>query len=211
MKPKREGPEEQEQHTGLVQGTGLPSRLAVTSQFSTEQKGVSRKTCFNPLSLLQTTLPPYSSPSLFPGEGRATWASRQGAEGSYRQTVSGFSGLLLKMGYWLKSFSKQKVAHSWKVCFLKTPHLGLWQTLQFLIPETNRTIKLPHRLPLLCLHESLVQPALTESATERPIGRTPQWTGKLQSKHMSVFGNERLHCWSSTKVTNDSNPRAQGQ
>lgn len=29
--------------------------------------------------------------------------------------------------------------------------------------------------------------------------------------HMQVFGIEHLHCWSSTKVTNDSNPMAQGQ
>lgn len=28
---------------------------------------------------------------------------------------------------------------------------------------------------------------------------------------MQVFGIEHLHCWSSTKVTNDSNPMAQGQ
>ena len=149
-----------------------------------------------------------TSPSLLPGEGNPSTGSFQtGATWSYW-----FLWSSAENGVTTEELSNsQKVAHSWKVYALKTPPWGLWQILQCLILETNSTINLPEGLSLFCLH-SVLRPA----CTDRKDHRKTYWeitskTGKLQSMHMQVFGIEHLHCWSSTKVTNDSNPMAQGQ
>lgn len=168
---------------------------------------MSRKTsCVLPTPNHTSTSTPHQAYS----RERATWAqglSRQGAAQSYW-----FLGSSAENGVMAEELSNsQKVAHSWKVCTLKTPPWGLWQILQCLILETNSTINLPQGLSLFCLH-SVLPPA----STDRKDHRKTYWeitskTGKLQSKHTQVFGTEHLHCWSSTDATNDSNPGAQGQ
>ena len=125
---------------------------------------------------------------------RAQGPSRRGAAQSYW-----FLGSSAENGVMAEELSNsQKVAHSWKVCTLKTPPWGLWQILQCLILETNSTINLPQGLSLFCLH-SVLRPAGTDRKDHRPIGRSRQkqencspstrslwnWTSTLLKQHWS--------------------------
>lgn len=121
---------------------------------------------------------------------RAQGPSRRGAAQSYW-----FLGSSAENGVMAEELSNsQKVAHSWKVCTLRTPPWGLWQILQCLILETNSTINLPQGLSLFCLH-SVLRPA----GTDRKDRSQKDLLGdQVKNRKTAVQAHAILWNWTST-------------